>query len=345
MEAAIFADGGRALIASDDSGSVSLVDVATGRRLGAPLSAGDEPVASLSLSPDGRLLAAGSFGGSVFVWDTKTGRPYGSPLTADTGRSATSRSARRPDARDLAPALGGRMEHGWWPGDRRALGGPGDSTTGVAFSPDGRWLLAGRLDGGAIVYDAATHRPVRRVEVISRLGVAFHPDEPSPSPRSTARSRLFDRRTGSPAGRPLDVPDTAVAVAFSPDAGCWRRPSTRTARALRSTGRSETAGEVWDVASRRPMGRAIVPGRGSVLSIAFDPEGRSSRPPATRASSTSGTRPRTPTEASRCAWPRTASRASRSIRAAGSSRPGRHRPGARLARRRSTCRLSAARRA
>ena len=99
MEAAIFADGGRTLIASDDSGSVSMVDVGTGRPLRPPLSVGDEPAGSLALSPDGRLLAAGSFDGSVFVWDTKTGAPYGSPLTADT--SPVNDVAFSPDGRTL----------------------------------------------------------------------------------------------------------------------------------------------------------------------------------------------------------------------------------------------------
>lgn len=84
MEAAIFAEGGRVLIASDDYGSVSLIDIATGRRIGRSLSVGNEPAASLDLSPDERLLAVASFAGSVFVWDVKTGVAYGRPLTADT---------------------------------------------------------------------------------------------------------------------------------------------------------------------------------------------------------------------------------------------------------------------
>src|SRR5215217_7276871 len=84
VEEAIFADGGRTLIASDDSGSVSMVDIRTGRRIRRPLSVGTEIAGPLDLSPDGRLLAAASYEGSVFVWDVKTGTPYGSPLRADT---------------------------------------------------------------------------------------------------------------------------------------------------------------------------------------------------------------------------------------------------------------------
>ena len=93
MGAAIFAEGGQTLIASDDSGSVSMVDVATGRPIRAPLSVGGVPADSLDLSPDGHLLAAASFDGSVFVWNAKTGEPFGSPLTVDTSPSTRSRSA------------------------------------------------------------------------------------------------------------------------------------------------------------------------------------------------------------------------------------------------------------
>ena len=84
VAAAIFAGGGRMVIASDDSGSVSMVDVETGRPIRPPLSVGNVPADSLDLSPDGRLVAAASYEGSVHVWDVKTGVPYGSPLTADT---------------------------------------------------------------------------------------------------------------------------------------------------------------------------------------------------------------------------------------------------------------------
>ena len=83
------------LIASDDGGSVSLVDLATGNRSAARSRSATTIAASLALSPDGRLLAAASYDGRVHVWDTKTGEPYGAPLTCGHERRSTrSRSAR-----------------------------------------------------------------------------------------------------------------------------------------------------------------------------------------------------------------------------------------------------------
>ena len=178
VEKAIFAAGGRTLIASDDSGSVSMVDVATGRPIRPPLSVGSGFADSLDLSPDGRLVAVASYEGSVFVWDIKTGAPYGSPLTADT--SPVSDVAFSPDGRTLVSShlrsavvwnVSGEQVIG------EPLGGPTDLTTDVSFSPDGKWLLAGRFDGTTVVYDTATRRPALRIDGDSVVSaVAYHPD-------------------------------------------------------------------------------------------------------------------------------------------------------------------------
>ncbi len=123
VSAAIFADSGRTLIASDDAGSVSMVDVATGRPTRPPLSVGDQAADALDLSPDGRLLAVATFGGSVFVWNAKTGQPYGAPAHRrhEPGQRGRIQPG-RPDPRDRAPALGGRLARGRGTGDRRAAG-------------------------------------------------------------------------------------------------------------------------------------------------------------------------------------------------------------------------------
>ena len=74
VEEAIFAEGGRTLIASDDSGSVSMVDIRTGRSIRPPLSVGSDVAAALD-SQSGWTAGGRGFAskGSVFVWDAKTG--------------------------------------------------------------------------------------------------------------------------------------------------------------------------------------------------------------------------------------------------------------------------------
>ena len=276
VEKAIFAGGGRMVIATDDSGAVTMVDVGTGRPIRPPLSVGNEPADALSLSPDGRLVAAASYSGSVFVWDAKTGVPYGSPLTVDT--SPVGHIAFSPDGRTLVTshlrsAVVWNMSGEQVIGD--PLGGPTDLTTDVSFSPDGKRLLAGRFDGETIVYETATRRPALRIDGDSIVtAVAFHPDGKLIAVGTIdGHVRLFDT-TGAAVGSPIDEGSAAVwEVAFSPDGKLL-------AVAVDPNGvdgftAQQRQGEVqlWDVDTRSRVGRAIEPGGGSVLSLAFNRDG------------------------------------------------------------------------
>jgi WD40 repeat protein/class 3 adenylate cyclase/energy-coupling factor transporter ATP-binding protein EcfA2 len=277
VEEAIFAEAGRILIASDDSGSVSMIDIATGRRIRPPLSVGSKPAASLDLSPDGRLLAAASFEGSVFVWDVKTGEPYGAPLTADA--SPVNDVVFSPDGRTLASShlrsavvwnMSGEQTIG------KPLGGATDLTTDVSFSPDGKRLAVGRFDGGTIVYDAETRRQALGIHVDSVVtAVAFHPDGNLVAVGTIdGKVRFFDAKSGTPAGALLDEGDSAVwQVRFSP-AGRLLAVAVD-ANGVDGFYGQQRQGDVqlWDVSSRRRVGREMAPGAGSVLSIAFNRDG------------------------------------------------------------------------
>jgi WD40 repeat protein/energy-coupling factor transporter ATP-binding protein EcfA2 len=275
---AIFAAGGRTLIAGDDAGSVSFVDVGTGRPIREPLSVGDEPVDALVLSPDERLLSAATYQGPVYVWDTKTGTPYGPPLTADT--SPGNDVAFSPDGRILVSAhlrsavvwnMDGEQAIG------KPLGGPTDLTTGVAFSPNGKRLAAGRLDGSTIVYDTVTQRRVLRIDGDSAVtAVAFDPNGKLVAVGTIdGRVRSFDPSTGTAVGRSLDEGNLPVwQVAFSPS-GRLLAVAVDPNGAARAFFTQRRQGEVqlWDVKSRRRVGQAIVPGAGSVPSLAFSRDG------------------------------------------------------------------------
>ena len=279
VDEAIFAGDGRTLVAGDDAGSVSFLDVRTGRRVREPLSVGDKPVDAVALSPDGRLVAAASLEGPVHVWDTKTGMPYGPPLTADT--SPGNDVAFSPDGRTLVSAHL-RSAVVWNMDGVHALGAPlggaRDLTTAVSFSPDGERLVAGQFDGDTIVYDTATRRPALRIHGRSVVtAVAFHPGGRLVAMGTIdGKVRFFDPKTGATVGRALDEGNRRVwQVAFSPDGRLLAvAADPNGAGPAFGLQRKQGAVHLWDVASRQRVGRLIVPGGGSVLSIAFSRDGK-----------------------------------------------------------------------
>jgi WD40 repeat protein len=152
------------------------------------------------------------------------------------------------------------------------LGGPTDLTTDVSFSPDGKRLVAGQVDGDTVEYATATRRRVFRIDGSSVVtSVAYALDGKQIAVGTIdGKVRLFDPKSGAAVGSPLDVGKAAIwQVAFSPDGRLL-------AVAVDPNGAAgfDDQGEVqlWDVESRSRVGR-IRPGAGSVLSLAFNHDG------------------------------------------------------------------------
>jgi WD40 repeat protein len=192
------------------------------------------PVNDVVFSPDGRTLVS-SHVRSAVVWNASGERAIGKPL-----------------------------------------GGPRDLTTDVAFSPDGTWLAAGRFDGGTTVYDRATRRPTLRIRGDSVVtAVAVHPDGNLLAVGTIdGKVRLFDPKSGAPVGPALSRRGSAVwQIAFSPD-GRLLAVAVDPNGVARFNGQySQGQVQLWEVGSRRRVGRAIAPGAGSVLSLAFNGDG------------------------------------------------------------------------
>jgi WD40 repeat protein len=158
----------------------------------------------------------------------------------------------------------------------KPLGGPADPITDVAFNSDGKRLATAKLDGDAVVYDTASGRKVMRIGGDSiATAVAFRPHEKLIAVGTIDGTvRLFDARNGSAVATPVDEKGAAIwQVAFSPDGKLL-------AIAVDPNGidgffDQRRHGEVllWDVDSRRLVGQAITPRAGSVLSLAFSPDG------------------------------------------------------------------------
>jgi len=273
-----FSRDGRELAGVDRSGSVSIWSTRTGARLGEAISAGGENVTSVDLSPDARLIAAGTESGRVLVWDARTGMPYGAPLVADAASVWDIEFS--PDGHLLA-SVHGRSIALWDMTGEQAIGHPlgaiGDLATDVAFRPDGKQIAIGRYDASIAIVDTTTRKELGRIAVGSIVySVRYSPDGRLIAAGSIdGKVRLWDADTRAPAGAPLDTGSAFVwQIAFSPDGSLLAAAvDPNGPRNIYEPDRQGEA-QLWNVATRRRVGNPMVPGKHSILSVAFSPSGK-----------------------------------------------------------------------
>jgi WD40 repeat protein/class 3 adenylate cyclase len=204
------------LAAGGLQGTVRLWDAA-GRRQTADFPAG-AGVTDLSFSPDGKLLAVGTEKGTI-LWDVATRRQQGARLTRNLQPvTAVAFSA---DGRRLA--TGGPDAVSVWDVRSRAVNDLTSSSTieSIAFSPDGKTLVAAQKDDPPALWDLK--RPRSSPRLLTTLGtalsVAFSPDGSRLAVGGASGAvTLLDARTLRPLPVPLEGHTGAVgSLAFSPD--------------------------------------------------------------------------------------------------------------------------------
>jgi RNA polymerase sigma factor (sigma-70 family) len=229
-------------------GGVRLLATATGRETWSRGGLGEGSVA-LAFAPDGRTLAATGGDQTVRLFEAASGRERRISLNRTWPASSL---AFAPDGRRVAAMFGGPKPVELWDVESgeavRSFTPPPPSSTAVvgagtlAFSPDGSVLAVLPGSGPISLFDTATGRFLRHVDLppddrpVFRTALAFSPDGRTlAASQPTARVRLWEVASGRARGLFAGHPGGACSVAFAPGG-----------RTLATAG-SDCTALVWDV--------------------------------------------------------------------------------------------------
>ena len=260
--------------ASDSAaGAVELWNVATHQQIGRPFvltGIANPRQQSVALSPDGTTVAIGGYG--VELWNVVTRRHTTNlESSADPGKVVNA-VAFSHDGKTLAIGNGQGTTEIWNLATRQAVGPLLTSTSAVesiAFSSDGQTLATGNDDGTVHLWDTALESPFTSSRNIG--SIAFNPVSGNLAanvPHHPRQLQLWNIITGQRTGTvPSNGADGVGSAAFSPHGKTL------------AVGRNDGTVQLWDVATRRQIGRRLpysgdTQGASETVSLAFSPDGR-----------------------------------------------------------------------
>jgi WD40 repeat protein/serine/threonine protein kinase len=230
----------------------------------------------VAFSPDGQQIASAGHAGLVKVWNAQTGAvtaEFGGHRDLTGHRVAIFCVAWHPKGHRIASAGVDAVRVWDTRTEREAFKLPTEqgknalAYDAVAFSPDGRYLVAGNQAGAVQVWDAGTGQEVRTLDLhsVEIRGVVFSRDgKHLASASGDGKVKLWDATRLGERQEPriilqARVPGPSLNVAFSSDG-----------RRL-ATGSEENTVKIWDVQT----GRELLPLRGhngEVYTLAFSPD-------------------------------------------------------------------------
>jgi sugar lactone lactonase YvrE len=261
----------------DNSGTTSLWDVATGRRI-ATLGSSGGPEA---FAPDGTMLAAvGGFGNSATsLWDTATRKRVG--ILADHQEASVENIAFSPNGTTLAAADSNGIVYLWSVPAQRVVRNLVDieaTVNSLAFSRSGTILAAGLGNNQVLLWNPATGQqagtltgagdaPITSVAFSQDGSMIAASDQSGAIYLWNAATRRRIATFHDPGSYGAD------AVAFSPDG------------TMLATGDSDGSTYLWNLSARTLAGTLTNPAghvtslltgesRTAVFSVAFSPDGK-----------------------------------------------------------------------
>lgn len=260
------ADGQAIASSGKDDRSVRIWSAASGEPLGSPLTGAASLIVVLAFSPDGNRIVAGTADGSAWLWDLARQPGGGTQLKGNV--SAVTIVGFSADGRRVLAATQTHPESG----DSSAL----EETSNV-------FTLSERVTASSVqVWDADTGEPAgppltgrggRPSEFAFAKGhlpisaAAISPDGNQILIGTTSGLQLYDVASGKPDGGPWATPErtrqSGTAVAFSPDG-----------RYAVSADPYSTDIRLWDVGTRRPIGKPLTGHTTRILRVGFGADGK-----------------------------------------------------------------------
>ncbi len=257
-----FSPDGNTLASADESGQITLWNVASGKQLSTLARQPGTVVTGLSFSPDGGILAS-TARDTITLRDVAGGQPRGT-LQNPSGAGVTG-LAFSPDGGTLA-SVGSDAQMTLWNlvsgASRRLPSSHQDSITALAFSPDGSLLASSGKDAYVRLWDAVSgqeHLALLNPTGAAVTGLAFSPDGAVlASAGEDAQITLWDTHSGSVQRILVGHGDVIRGIAFSPDG------------AVLASGGRDAHVKLWDVASGRERSTLLGPFGSAVTGVVFD---------------------------------------------------------------------------
>ena len=275
---------GKHIATSSEDQTAKLWDAQTSTEL-VTLPGHYDAVTGVAFSPNGRHLATSSHDTQVKVWNVKTGKEENNLYRPDSDvilldhAPAVYRVIFSPDGKRLASAS--EFQASVWnaqTGEELLTFGDHyfrdhyvtevdrnheNVTGGVAFSPDGKRLATGGMDGTAKVWDAQTGEKLLTLEGRPDYvtGVAFSPNGRRIATASGNTARLWAAETGKELLTLRGHRGVLESVAFSPDGNRL------------ATASDDQTVKLWDVETGKEI-MTLGGHLGAVLGVAFSPDSK-----------------------------------------------------------------------